>query len=76
LRLFSFGGYGLAPAALALVVFGNNAPLSDYESYVQTKISKTKLLIIVTTEMKLLSPLNIQIIQNNEGKSKLQKIRK
>jgi len=26
LRLFSFGGYGLALAALALVVFGANAP--------------------------------------------------
>jgi len=33
LRLFSFGGYGLALAALALVVFGaiSIAPRSDYE---------------------------------------------
>jgi len=41
LRLFSFGGYGLALAALALVVFG------AYDSYPSEPFLGTKLLISV-----------------------------
>jgi len=55
LRLFSFGGYGLALAALALVVFG------AYDSY-------PKMQPLISTEQQVLvSEKNSQILATNFG---------
>jgi len=78
LRLFSFGGYGLAPAALALVVFGayDSYPLfsrDPYEGRVVNVISLISAMSFLDPKKKesiralRLSPQKLPTFDNNNA---------
>jgi len=66
LRLFSFGGYGLALAALALVVFG------AFESYPDTTTIRTD--FTCENESQLRLKVHISTIGERRKKCKKQQI--
>jgi len=70
LRLFSFGGYGLAFAALALVVFGaiECPSIGAYDSYPSTSVVPVSRLFINLYSMTYLGHGPIERYMDNFGR--------